>query len=162
MKLVVTTAIVAALCKFCPTDAALMIATDERVRKIEAVLHELSHAVVLSIPLYRGIEVKFVVHDWFLERPEQPDVCDVSECRALAVEKLAIESLGLEVDWCKVCGYAAEPMLGRMSTKEVKLYVDWFMKEPIARRRANKVVRAVLRVARKCESTNHLGDRDEA
>ena len=142
---------------YCHISSVLSVAKDKTVRLIESVLHELSHATVLGIRFRRKTKgretwsVEGEVERWFNNRSNRPLLRIMSECRALAVEKQVIEDLGLDIDWQKVCKEAAIPMGRQMNQASVMFVVVRLRQErpSTVRRRADKVLRAVRRVARK-------------
>ncbi len=102
----------------------------------ESLVHELCHAVVLGTPIDKNIAHH--VSRRFDEYKSDLSA-DVSECRALAVEKIVLRLLGWPVQWTGVLHIASHTV--RLFTDEgVEQEIRHFTNE-LAERRARRVIR---------------------
>lgn len=115
-------------------------------RRIEALVHELAHATVLGFAFRKHVEDETA--EWF-RTSCRSSVGELSECRALAVEREVLKVLRLDVGWQRVCREASGTMT--LSGREVvRTVIRMGRNRPqTIQRRAAKVLRAIRRVAQK-------------
>ena len=108
----------------------------------EHLLHDLSHAAVFDISFGRRASRRVTARFNHYARSKSYFTSDLAECRALAVEKLALEQLHWQwVPWHEVIGEAASAMwLPRFNREGVTQCTERLMLDDVNHRRADKVV----------------------
>lgn len=125
---------------------------------VEGALHEMAHAAVFGISfrhptLIEAVRTRF--HRYVRRRAS-----DRSECAALAVEAVAARRLGLGIQFSReVVPFAIRENMRVLDAPEVRAMVSEYMRRPITRRRAERIVRHVQAAARR-GSLNEGEDRD--
>lgn len=116
-------------------------ALDAPMRRCEAVIHELSHAVVFGLEL--ALDVSGTVSEIFsMVYRHKPRVSDLSECEGLAVEKRALQRLGWAglFPWACVVESARRDMRTMVRFATVSKHVNRFAARRVADQRATKVL----------------------
>lgn len=106
------------------------------IAQAESVVHEFAHAVVI------GIEPSMNISDRVSRRfrkYKRDRAADVSECAALAVERVVFETLDWSIDHDKLVQLACEEMR-RMNPKVAALEVERQLGLPLSALRAGQVI----------------------
>lgn len=114
------------------------------LQRAEGLVHELAHGAVFGLPadqdLPERIAEVYEGRNGYYEF--RPYLSDLSECRALAVEKLVLERMGWrrQVLWSWVLGSGFRNMRSMETQKEVRRQVNAFLGMRITQRRASQVM----------------------